>query len=212
MLQGVAGRAAGSTGTCRLRDTTAHCASTPLWHDRSPCATPPPPPPPSPAGTHVAGTAIGLQVGVAKEAQVVSVRILDCTGSGTISDTVAGLGERGQGGRGRGARAKRWHAVAAMLVPTSPPLPCPTPRHPPLPPAADWVAANHKKPAVVTLSLGIQVRRPVGRAADCVQQPARGRPMGRRAPCPPCLMPRAARPAPAATLHPAHRSAPGRVC
>ncbi|PSC68852.1 serine protease [Micractinium conductrix] len=63
-------------------------------------------------GTHVAGTAIGLQVGVAKEAEVVAVRILDCTGSGTISDTVAGL---------------------------------------------DWVAANHKKPAVVTLSLGIQV-------------------------------------------------------
>ena len=50
--------------------------------------------------------------GVAKEAEVVAVRILDCTGSGTISDTVAGL---------------------------------------------DWVAANHKSPAVVTLSLGIQV-------------------------------------------------------
>lgn len=33
-----------------------------------------------PAGTHVAGTAIGLQVGVAKEAEVVAVRILDCTG------------------------------------------------------------------------------------------------------------------------------------
>ncbi|KAL4418998.1 hypothetical protein ABPG77_000863 [Micractinium sp. CCAP 211/92] len=63
-------------------------------------------------GTHVAGTAVGLQVGVAKEAQVVAVRILDCTGSGTISNTVAGL---------------------------------------------DWVAANHKDPAVVTLSLGIQV-------------------------------------------------------
>ncbi|EFN59363.1 hypothetical protein CHLNCDRAFT_137826 [Chlorella variabilis] len=63
-------------------------------------------------GTHVSGTAIGLGVGVAKEAEVVGVRILDCTGSGTISDTVAAL---------------------------------------------DWVAANHRKPAVVTLSLGIQV-------------------------------------------------------
>ncbi|KAI3433663.1 hypothetical protein D9Q98_003472 [Chlorella vulgaris] len=63
-------------------------------------------------GTHVSGSAIGLQVGVAKEAEVVAVRILDCTGSGTISDTVAAL---------------------------------------------DWVAANHRKPAVVTLSLGIQV-------------------------------------------------------
>jgi hypothetical protein len=39
----------------------------------------------------VAATAIGLQVGVAKEAEVVAVRILDCTGSGTISDTVAAL-------------------------------------------------------------------------------------------------------------------------
>eukprot|EP00887_Chlorella_sp_A99_P005360 scaffold1.g5360.t1 len=63
-------------------------------------------------GTHVAATAVGLQVGVAKDADVVGVRILDCTGSGTISDTVAGL---------------------------------------------DWVAANHKAPAIVTLSLGIQV-------------------------------------------------------
>ena len=50
--------------------------------------------------------------GVAKEAEVVAVRILDCSGSGTISDTVAAL---------------------------------------------DWVAANHIDPAIVTLSLGIQV-------------------------------------------------------
>jgi subtilisin family serine protease len=65
-------------------------------------------------GTHVSATAAGLQVGVAKGANIVGVRILDCTGTGTISDTVAGL---------------------------------------------DWVAANHKAghPAVVTLSLGIQV-------------------------------------------------------
>lgn len=49
---------------------------------------------------------------MAKEAEVVAVRILDCAGSGTISDTVAGL---------------------------------------------DWVAANHIAPAIVTLSLGIQV-------------------------------------------------------
>lgn len=63
-------------------------------------------------GTHVAATAIGLQVGIAKNAKMVSLRILDCVGSGTISDTVAAL---------------------------------------------DWVAANAKKPAVVILSLGIQV-------------------------------------------------------
>jgi len=63
-------------------------------------------------GTHVSGTAAGLQVGVAKSANIVAVRILDCSGSGTISNTVAAL---------------------------------------------DWVAANAKKPAVATLSLGIQV-------------------------------------------------------
>ncbi len=34
--------------------------------------------------------AVGLGVGVAKEAEVVAVRILDCEGSGSISDTVAG--------------------------------------------------------------------------------------------------------------------------
>jgi hypothetical protein len=44
-------------------------------------------------GTHVSASAAGLQVGVAKEAEVVAVRILDCQGSGTISDTVAALGE-----------------------------------------------------------------------------------------------------------------------
>lgn len=63
-------------------------------------------------GTHVAGTAAGIQVGVAKDANIVAVRILDCQGSGTISNTVAAL---------------------------------------------DWVAANAQKPAVATLSLGIQV-------------------------------------------------------
>ena len=38
-------------------------------------------------GTHVSATAAGLQVGVAKGANVVAVRILDCSGSGTISNT-----------------------------------------------------------------------------------------------------------------------------
>ena len=42
-------------------------------------------------GTHVSATAAGLQVGVAKNANIVSVRILDCTGSGSVSDTVAAL-------------------------------------------------------------------------------------------------------------------------
>ena len=40
-------------------------------------------------GTHVSGTAAGLSVGVAKAASIVAVRILDCSGSGTISNTVS---------------------------------------------------------------------------------------------------------------------------
>ncbi|MBT5182153.1 MAG: S8 family serine peptidase, partial [Actinobacteria bacterium] len=42
-------------------------------------------------GTHVAGTAVGTKYGVAKEATVVGVRVLDCWGSGSMSDVVAGL-------------------------------------------------------------------------------------------------------------------------
>ncbi|GAX79338.1 hypothetical protein CEUSTIGMA_g6779.t1 [Chlamydomonas eustigma] len=42
-------------------------------------------------GTFVASTAVGRSVGVAKDAHVIAVRILDCTGSGTVSNTVAGL-------------------------------------------------------------------------------------------------------------------------
>lgn len=61
-------------------------------------------------GSHVAGSAIGLQTGVAKGAHVVSVKVLDSSGLGTVSGTVAGL---------------------------------------------DWIASNHKSPAVVTMSLGV---------------------------------------------------------
>ena len=42
-------------------------------------------------GTHIASTAVGRTVGVAKEAHVVGVRVLDCAGSGSISDVVAAL-------------------------------------------------------------------------------------------------------------------------
>ena len=48
----------------------------------------------------------------AKDAEVVGVRVLDCAGSGSVSDVVAGL---------------------------------------------DWVATHHRKPAIVTMSLGIGV-------------------------------------------------------
>ncbi|XP_070549998.1 aqualysin-1-like [Ptychodera flava] len=42
-------------------------------------------------GTHCGGTAVGETVGVAVDAQVHSVRVLNCQGSGFTSDIVAGL-------------------------------------------------------------------------------------------------------------------------
>ncbi|WP_327309378.1 S8 family peptidase [Streptomyces sp. NBC_01298] len=42
-------------------------------------------------GTHVAGTVAGKTYGVARKANVVSVRVLDCTGKGDSSGIIAGL-------------------------------------------------------------------------------------------------------------------------
>ncbi|MFI1394730.1 S8 family peptidase [Streptomyces sp. NPDC020681] len=42
-------------------------------------------------GTHVAGTVGGATYGVAREARLVSVRVLNCEGSGTNSGVIAGL-------------------------------------------------------------------------------------------------------------------------
>jgi subtilisin family serine protease len=42
-------------------------------------------------GTHVAGTIGGAQYGVAKSAQLVAVKVLGCTGSGSMSGIVAGV-------------------------------------------------------------------------------------------------------------------------
>ncbi len=42
-------------------------------------------------GTHVAGTVGGTTYGVAKSVALVPVRVLDCTGSGTISGVIAGV-------------------------------------------------------------------------------------------------------------------------
>jgi subtilisin family serine protease len=42
-------------------------------------------------GTHVAGTAAGRTVGVATGARLYGVRVLSCTGGGTLSSVVAGL-------------------------------------------------------------------------------------------------------------------------
>ena len=42
-------------------------------------------------GTHVSATIAGRAVGVAKDAVVVAVKVLDCQGRGTVSAVVAGL-------------------------------------------------------------------------------------------------------------------------
>ena len=42
-------------------------------------------------GTHVAGTSVGTTYGVAKEATVVGIRVLSCSGSGSTSGVIAGL-------------------------------------------------------------------------------------------------------------------------
>ena len=54
-------------------------------------------------GTHVASVAAGRTVGVAKEANVVAVQVLDCDGSGTISTVTAGKSHTGQPVSGRSA-------------------------------------------------------------------------------------------------------------
>jgi subtilisin family serine protease len=60
-------------------------------------------------GTHVAGTVGGATYGVAKGVNLVAVRVLDCSGSGSWSGVIAGM---------------------------------------------DWVAQNHRSPAVANMSLG----------------------------------------------------------
>lgn len=42
-------------------------------------------------GTHVAASAVGASYGVARDAAVIPVRVLDCDGSGTLSGVLAGL-------------------------------------------------------------------------------------------------------------------------
>ena len=42
-------------------------------------------------GTHVAGLAAGSTVGVAPQARIISVRVLDCAGDGSIADVVDAL-------------------------------------------------------------------------------------------------------------------------
>ncbi|MCG7198968.1 S8 family peptidase [Marinobacter pelagius] len=42
-------------------------------------------------GTHVASTAVGSEYGIAKQASVAAVRVLDCSGAGSTSDVIAGV-------------------------------------------------------------------------------------------------------------------------
>lgn len=42
-------------------------------------------------GTHVASTAVGTDYGIAKQAQISAVRVLDCNGSGSNADVIAGV-------------------------------------------------------------------------------------------------------------------------
>ena len=42
-------------------------------------------------GTHVSATVAGRTVGVAKEAKIVALKVLDCQGTGMVSSVVAGL-------------------------------------------------------------------------------------------------------------------------
>jgi subtilisin family serine protease len=42
-------------------------------------------------GTHCAGTAVGVTYGIAKQARVVAVKVLDFQGSGTIANVIAGI-------------------------------------------------------------------------------------------------------------------------
>jgi len=43
-------------------------------------------------GTHVAGTMVGTKYGLAKFAELIAVKVLDCGGSGTTSGVISGIG------------------------------------------------------------------------------------------------------------------------
>eukprot|EP01026_Neomeris_dumetosa_P069802 TRINITY_DN6918_c2_g1_i7.p1 TRINITY_DN6918_c2_g1~~TRINITY_DN6918_c2_g1_i7.p1 ORF type:complete len:540 (+),score=83.13 TRINITY_DN6918_c2_g1_i7:75-1694(+) len=51
-------------------------------------------------GTHVASTAVGRAVGIAKEAEVVGVRVLDCFGQGSVSNVLKAIDWVAQDRRG----------------------------------------------------------------------------------------------------------------
>lgn len=70
-------------------------------------------------GTHVASTAAGQQYGVAKEAIVHAVRVLDCAGNGSYATVIAGVdwvAEQCQRSGGTNATAPRKRCVANMSL------------------------------------------------------------------------------------------------
>ena len=66
-------------------------------------------------GTHVAGTVGGNAHGVAKGVTLVAVRVLNCQGSGTNAQVIAGIDwvtGNHTTGRGRGQHEPRWQRIA----------------------------------------------------------------------------------------------------
>lgn len=59
-------------------------------------------------GTVVAGIAAGRDSGVAKDAQVRSVKVLDCTGAGTLSSLLAGIDHVARAARGPSVAVMSW--------------------------------------------------------------------------------------------------------
>lgn len=88
--------------------------------------------------------AAGRSVGVAKEAAVVGVRVLDCDGAGSIANVISG----GHAQATKGGRAAFLLSGKRMLHQRMPA--CLLRRA-----GLDWVAANAAKPAVAVLSLGV---------------------------------------------------------
>jgi subtilisin family serine protease len=116
--------------------------------------------------------AIGRNVGIAKEASVMALRVLDCQGAGSVSNVVAGAA----------AKACRTAAACCVVSTRHWLLACMQAKeHTCLPTAAstihvaaanaalDWVVRNATKPAVATLSLGI----PVGAWSRALEAAAR---------------------------------------
>ena len=119
--------------------------------------------------------AIGRNVGIAKEASVVALRVLDCQGAGSVSNVVAGAAAVDTTQHA----GQQQHAVLCPLA-IGCLHACKQRLHPCLPTAPtthvaaaiaalDWVVRNATKPAVATLSLGI----PVGAWSRALEAAAR---------------------------------------